>query len=94
MPATTISSEPYQPKQALTLPPVPSCQLKIGSDWSETPTPTLDACAALLDQKTPAQPKQMSTAYWSGMYLSADARSIYRADAKSDWIVLRARSAR
>src|SRR3546814_13352692 len=52
--------------------PLPNCQVKIGDAWSETPTATLDDCAALLDQKSPADPKPMTTAYWNNLYLSAD----------------------
>ncbi len=92
-PTKTIASEYYEPKSIIEAPP-PPCQLKIGNDWSSTPAKTIEECAALLDQKTPAQPQQMSTAYWNNLYLSADAQNIYRADAKSDWSVLRKRGGR
>ncbi|WP_157622769.1 hypothetical protein [Solimonas soli] len=92
----TISSEAYVPKTTIgPEDPLPNCQIKIGSDWSETPTRTLDDCAALLDQKTPAQPKPMTTAYWNNLYLSADDKNIYQADPKSSaWSVLRPRQKR
>lgn len=92
-PVQTIAPEYYEPKVSMT-PPPPPCQVKIGDSWSSTPAKTLEECAALLDQKTPVQPKQMSTAYWNNLYLSADEKNIYQADAKSDWSVLRKRVAR
>lgn len=89
----TLSSDPYEPKTQLPqADAIPNCQIKIGGDWSETPARTLEDCAALLDQKTPADPKPMSTAYWNNLYLSADDKSIYQANADATaWSVLRAR---
>ncbi|NKF21740.1 hypothetical protein [Solimonas marina] len=90
---TTLSSEPYEPSTELPkTDPVPNCQIKIGAQWSEMPAQTLYDCADLLDEKSPAAPKPMSTAYWNSIYLSADAKNIYRADPKSsEWTVLKAR---
>jgi hypothetical protein len=90
-----LSAEPYEPKTELPAADrAPNCQIKIGEDWSETPTRTLDECAALLDQKAPAQPKPMSTAYWNEQYLSADDKNIYQAAPQSSaWTVLRPRRA-
>jgi hypothetical protein len=92
----TISSEAYEPKT--TLPQaeaLPNCQVRIGDNWSDTPAKTLADCAALLDQKTPAQPKPMTTAYWNKLYLSADDKNIYQADPQSSaWSVLQPRQKR
>lgn len=92
--STTLSSEAYEPKTTLDDlgAPMPNCQLKIGDAWSETPAATLDDCAALLDQKSPADPKPMTTAYWNNLYLSADGKNIYQASKEaSEWTVLRPR---
>jgi len=89
----TIASEAYEPQSIIgQQEPLPTCQIKIGSDWSETPTKTLDECADLLDRKTPAQPKPMTTGYWNNLYLSADDQNIYQAEPNSSaWRVLRPR---
>lgn len=95
--SSTLSSEAYEPKTTLDGlgEPSPNCQVKIGGSWSETPTATLDECAALLDQKTPVNPKDMSTAYWNNLYLSADAKNIYKASKEETaWTVLRPRGRR
>ena len=92
--SATLSSEAYEPKTTLDDlgAPSPSCQIKIGDEWSETPAATLDDCAALLDQKSPADPKPMTTAYWNNLYLSADGKNIYQATKEaSEWSVLRPR---
>ena len=91
--SATLSSEAYEPSTTLEGKPSPTCQIKIGDNWTETPTATLDECAALLDQKSPADPKPMTTAYWDNLYLSADDKSIYQASKEaSEWKVLRPRS--
>lgn len=90
--SSTLSSEAYEPKTTIEGAALPNCQVKVGDDWSETPTATLDDCAALLDQKTPANPKPMTTAYWNNLYLSADAKNIYKASKEAtEWTVLRTR---
>jgi hypothetical protein len=92
--STTLSSEAYEPKTTLDDlgAPSPSCQIKIGDAWSETPAATLEDCAALLDQKSPTDPKPMTTAYWNNLYLSADGKNIYQASKEaSEWTVLRPR---
>ncbi|NGY06871.1 hypothetical protein [Solimonas terrae] len=93
--STTLSSEAYEPKTTLEGTPLPNCQIKIGDDWSDTPAATLDDCANLLDQKSPADPKPMTTAYWNNLYLSADDKNIYQASKEETaWAVLRARGKR
>lgn len=95
--SSTLSSEAYEPKTTLDDlgAPLPNCQVKIGDDWSETPAATLDDCAALLDKKTPADPKPMTTAYWNDLYLSADGKNIYKASKEDTaWTVLRPRATR
>lgn len=92
--SSTLSSEAYEPKTTLEDlgEPSPNCQVKVGDSWTETPTATLADCAALLDQKTPADPKPMTTAYWNNLYLSADAKNIYQASKEAtEWTVLRPR---
>src|SRR3546814_14327038 len=76
--SSTLSSEAYEPKTTLDDlgAPLPNCQVKIGDAWSETPTATLDDCAALLDQKSPADPKPMTTAYWNNLYLRPEERRV------------------
>ena len=91
----TISSEAYEPKTTLEVEAMPNCQIKIGSNWSETPAKTLEDCGALLDEKAPLQARPMSTAYWNHLYLAADDKNIYKAAAEADaWSVLAPRRKR
>ncbi|WP_028009456.1 hypothetical protein [Solimonas flava] len=91
----TISSETYEPKTTIGGDAAPACQIKIGPQWTETRTATLDECATQLDQKAPVQARPMSTAYWNEHYLAADDKNIYQADGEaSAWSVLRPRAHR
>ncbi|WP_020651064.1 hypothetical protein [Solimonas variicoloris] len=91
----TISSETYEPKTTIGGEAAPACQIKIGTEWIETRTATLEECAAQLDQKAPVQARPMSTAYWNERYLAADDKNIYQADGEaSAWSLLRPRARR
>lgn len=93
-PATTISNEAYIPSETIKANEIPECQIKLGTEWAPTVrTPTLESCADQLDKVAPKDSKNMTTAYWNNLYLAADAKTIYKADAKSDWSVMRARKA-
>ena len=91
-PAATISREAYVPSAEIKAAEIPECQIKLGAEWAPAVrTPTIEGCADQLDKIAPKDSKNMTTAYWNNFYLSADAKTIYKADAKSDWSVLRAR---
>lgn len=91
----TISSETYEPKTTIGGDAAPACQIRIGQEWTETRTATLEECAAQLDRKAPVQARPMSTAYWNEHYLAADDKNIYQADGEaSAWSVLRPRAPR
>lgn len=95
-PTVTISDEAPPPPQArLVGPEAPECQIKLASGWAPTVrTQTFEGCANELDKVAPKEARNMTTAYWNNLYLAADDKQIYKADAKSDWQVLRPRGAR
>lgn len=70
----------------------PECQMQIGGQWINERAASLEACAALLEAKAPRSAKNMSTAYWNNLHLAVDDKTVYHADAKSDWKVLRPRA--
>ena len=95
-PTVTISDQaPPPPQTQLVGPEAPECQIKLASGWAPAVrTQTLEACADELDKVAPKEARKMTTAYWNNLYLSADDKLIYKADAKSDWSQLRVRKAR
>src|SRR5690606_26817318 len=94
-PAATSSSEPRNTPADIKAPEAPECQIKLGKDWAPTVrTMSFEACADELDKVAPRADKTFTTAYWKDFYLAADAKTIYRADAKSDWSVFRQRKPR
>lgn len=92
-PAASPSPAPAATSRVLGADRRANCEIKRDNQWQVQPQQTLADCIGLLERRaTPEAASGMLRAYWSGMYLAADRRTIYHSEDGRQWAPLQPRS--